>query len=64
MGSDIGGYIRLRISRVRHLRLRTTLSLVFLYFFMAALLVIGLCALLGTLVEIIPSFPGTQPLRS
>ena len=31
---------------------------------MAALLVIGLCALLGTLVEIIPSFPGTQPLCS
>ena len=32
--------------------------------FMAALLVIGLRALLGTLVEIIPSFPGTQPLCS
>ena len=31
---------------------------------MAALLVIGLRALLGTLVEIIPSFPGTQPLCS
>ena len=32
--------------------------------FVAALLVIGLRALLGTLVEIIPSFPGTQPLCS
>ena len=31
---------------------------------MAVLLVIGLRALLGTLVEIIPSFPGTQPLCS
>ena len=32
--------------------------------FLAALLVIGLRILLGTLVKIIPSFPGTQPLCS
>ena len=34
------------------------------YAFIAALLVISIRALLGTLVEIIPSFPGTQPLCS
>ena len=42
MGSDIGGYIRLRISRVRHLRLRTTLGLYpFVYFQCPALAFYG-----------------------